>query len=133
MVALGAEPTAPHRPVYELSDSISEKIHKVAKEVYGADDVDFTKAAERDMHDIERFGLQNLPICLAKTQSSLSDDPKLLGRPKDFSLTVRSIIPNAGAGFLVVLTGNILRMPGLPRHPQAENIELEDGNILNLR
>jgi formate--tetrahydrofolate ligase len=133
VVALGDEPTEHHTPVYELSDSISDKIHKVAMEVYGADDVDFTKQAERDMKNIERFGLQNLPICLAKTQSSLSDDPKLLGRPKDFNLTVRSILPNAGAGFLVVLTGNILRMPGLPKHPQAENIELEEGNILNLR
>lgn len=133
VVALGNEPTEHHRPVYELSDSISDKIHKVAMEVYGADDVDFMKSAERDMHNIERFGLQNLPICLAKTQSSLSDDPKLLGRPKDFNLAVRSIIPNAGAGFLVVLTGSILRMPGLPRHPQAEQIDLENGDILNLR
>lgn len=130
---LAAAPSKPCRFVYELKDSIPEKIHKVAKEVYGAADVDFTKAAERDMREIERFGLAELPICIAKTQSSLSDDPKLLGRPHGFDLTVRSIIPNAGAGFLVVLTGDILRMPGLPRKPQAENIGLEGTTIVNLR
>ncbi len=133
VMELGQEASAPHRPVYELADTIPEKIRKVAREVYGADDVTFTKAAERDMKEIERFGLAKLPICLAKTQSSLSDDPKLLGRPKDWGLTVRSILPNAGAGFLVVLTGDILRMPGLPKHPQAEAISLDGDTIVNLR
>ncbi|MCP4445181.1 MAG: formate--tetrahydrofolate ligase [Myxococcales bacterium] len=133
VVELGDEPTTPNRPVYELSDSIPDKIHKVAKEIYGADDVTFMKSAERDMREIERFGLQGLPICLAKTQSSLSDDPKLLGRPMDWGLTVRSILPNAGAGFLVVLTGDILRMPGLPKKPQAEAISLDGETIVNLR
>ncbi len=133
VVALGEEPTTMHTPIYELQDSIADKIRKVAQEVYGADDVTFMKSAERDMREIEGFGLQNLPICLAKTQSSLSDDPKLLGRPKDWGLTVRSILPNAGAGFLVVLTGNILRMPGLPKRPQAEAISLKGEDIINLR
>jgi len=133
VIELGELPTKPHRPVYELKDSIVDKIRKVAMEVYGADDVTFTKTAERDIKEIERFGLQSLPICLAKTQSSLSDDPKLLGRPRDWGLTVRSILPNAGAGFLVVLTGDILRMPGLPKTPQAEAISLEGENIVNLR
>ncbi len=133
VVELAAEGSEPYRPVYDLGDSITEKVSKVAREIYGADGVDFMKSAEKDMKDIERFGLQDLPICMAKTQSSLSDDAKLLGRPKDFRVTVRSILPNAGAGFLVVLTGNVLRMPGLPKRPQAENIDLQEGNILNLR
>ncbi len=133
VLAAGEEPTEPHRPAYELSDSIAEKIRKVAQNIYGADDVVFAKTAERDMREIARFGLQDLPICLAKTQSSLSDDPKLLGRPKGWVLTVRSILPNAGAGFLVALTGDILRMPGLPKKPQAEAISLDGETIVNLR
>jgi formate--tetrahydrofolate ligase len=101
--------------------------------MYGADDIAFTKAAERDLADVEKLGYAGLPICIAKTQSSLSDDPKLRGRPRDFEVTVRNIQVNAGAGFLVVLTGDILRMPGLPRRPQAESIDLRDGQITGLR
>lgn len=133
VLAACEEASTPHRPVYELSDSIADKIRKVAKTIYGADDVAFASTAERDMREIERFGLQDLPICLAKTQSSLSDDPKLLGRPTGWVLTVRSILPNAGAGFLVALTGDILRMPGLPKQPQAEAISLDGETIVNLR
>ncbi len=129
----GKSKSQPHQPAYELSDSIADKIRKVAKNIYGADDVAFAKTAERDMREIERFGLQDLPICLAKTQSSLSDDPTLLGRPTGWVLTVRSILPNAGAGFLVALTGSILRMPGLPKRPQAEAISLDGETIINLR
>jgi formate--tetrahydrofolate ligase len=133
VIALAAEDSEPHRPAYELSDSIADKVSKVACSIYGAEGVNFAKSAEKDIKDIERLGLQNLPICMAKTQSSLSDNAKLLGRPSGFRVTVRSILPNAGAGFLVVLTGNVMRMPGLPKHPQAENIDLQDGNIINLR
>jgi formate--tetrahydrofolate ligase len=120
-------------PLYERSDSVKDKIRAVATKMYGAKDVIYTKAAERDLKDVERLGYADLPICIAKTQSSLSDDPKLRGRPVNFEVTVRNIRINAGAGFLVVLTGSILRMPGLPRHPAAEQIDLVDGIIVGLR
>ncbi|VAW41035.1 Formate--tetrahydrofolate ligase, partial [hydrothermal vent metagenome] len=102
----------------------------VSKKMYGANDVSFTKEAEKDLLQIKKLGLANLPVCIAKAPSSLSDDPKLHGRPRDFQVTVRGIQINAGAGFLVVLTGNIMRMPGLPKVPVASNIELQpDGTI----
>jgi len=98
--------------------------------MYGADDVAFTKEAEKDLLQIKKLKMENLPICIAKAPSSLSDNPKLHGRPKDFQVTVRGIQINAGAGFLVVLTGNIMRMPGLPKTPVAMKIKLKnDGKI----
>jgi formate--tetrahydrofolate ligase len=98
--------------------------------MYGADDVAFTKDAAKDLRRVEELGLSHLPICIAKAPSSLSDDPALHGRPRDFQVTVRNIQVNSGAGFLVVLTGAIMRMPGLPRKPLAEDVEyLEDGTI----
>jgi formate--tetrahydrofolate ligase len=100
--------------------------------MYGAKDVVFTKDAMRDIQDARRLGYNKLPICIAKTPASLSDDPKLRGRPDDFVVTVRGIQINAGAGFLVVLTGDILRMPGLPRRPIAEKVDLRDGEIVGL-
>jgi formate--tetrahydrofolate ligase len=122
----------PFRPLYALEDSVPDKIRTVAQTMYGADDIAFTKAAERDLHEIERLGFADLPICIAKTQNSLSDDPKLRGRPRDFEVTVRGIQLNAGAGFLVVLTGEILRMPGLPRVPQAARMDLQGDRIVGL-
>jgi len=122
----------PFRPLYELTDDVPNKIRAVAQTMYGARDVAFTKAAERDLHEIERLGFAGLPVCIAKTPNSLSDDPNLQGRPHDFEVTVRGIQINAGAGFLVVLTGDILRMPGLPRVPRAESIDLRDGEIVGL-
>lgn len=120
-------------PLYERSDSVEDKIKAVATKIYGANDVIFTKTALKDLKDVERLGYSDLPICIAKTQNSLSDDPKLRGRPEDFEVTVRNVRINAGAGFLVVLTGSIMRMPGLPRRPAAENIDLIDGTIVGLR
>ena len=122
----------PFKPLYELSDPIGEKIRKVARIAYGARDVVFTKVAERNIAEAEKLGYAELPICIAKTQNSLSDDPKLLGRP-DFEVTVNGIQINAGAGFLVILTGDILRMPGLPRKPRAEDIDFRDGKIQGLQ
>ncbi len=124
---------SPFRPLYELDVPVPDKIRAVAQAVYGARDVAYTKRAQRDLENIKRLGYSNLPICIAKTQNSLSDDPKLRGRPRDFEITVGEIQINAGAGFLVVITGNILRMPGLPRKPQAENIDVARGEITGLR
>jgi formate--tetrahydrofolate ligase len=120
------------RPLYDTKDPIPDKILAVAQKMYGARSVSFTKQAQRDIEQAERLGYTDLPVCVAKTPASLSDDPKLLGRPTDFDVTVRSVQINAGAGFLVVLTGDILRMPGLPRRPLAERIDLRDGEIIGL-
>ncbi|MCO6457997.1 MAG: formate--tetrahydrofolate ligase [Pirellulaceae bacterium] len=124
--------TTPFRPLYALTDSVPDKIRAVATKMYGAKDVYFTKVAERQLKQIERLGYADLPVCMAKTPSSLSDDSRLLGAPRDFEITVDGIQINAGAGFLVVLTGDILRMPGLPRRPLAESINLVDGRIVGL-
>jgi formate--tetrahydrofolate ligase len=127
MVAKGSEPFT---PLYELESPVVEKIRHVAHQMYGARSVAFTKEAERDLKLIEYLELTDLPICIAKAPSSLSDDPTLRGRPRDFEVTVRGLQVNRGAGFLVVLTGNIMRMPGLPRVPEAMKYELEeDGTI----
>ncbi len=133
VVAETAKPAAPFRPLYELPDSIPEKVRKVARKMYGARDAVFTKDAEKQIAHAEKLGFGSVPICIAKTQNSLSDDPKLLGRPRDFDVTVRGIEINAGAGFVVVLTGEILRMPGLPKKPRAEDIDLVNGRIEGLQ
>jgi len=130
MVMASVEKNNGYQPLYELDQSVLEKIRAVSKNMYGADDVAFTKEAEADLKLVERLGLDRLPICIAKAPSSLSDDPLLHGRPRDFQVTVRNIQISAGAGFLVVLTGNILRMPGLPKYPQALKVRLnEDGSV----
>ncbi len=122
-----------YKPLYELDWSVERKIETVAHEIYGAEAVDYTPDAQRDLRRIKRFGYDKLPVCIAKTQASLSDNPKLLGRPKDFLVTVRDIVIAAGAGFLVPITGKVLRMPGLPKHPAAERIDIDDeGNISGL-
>jgi formate--tetrahydrofolate ligase len=119
-------------PLYRLEDSFPDKVFAVASRMYGAKGVVLTKEAERDLREVRRLGYEGLPVCVAKTQASLSDDPKRRGRPFDFEVTVRSIQINAGAGFLVALTGEILRMPGLPRKPLAESIDLRDGEIVGV-
>jgi formate--tetrahydrofolate ligase len=122
----------PFRPLYALGDPVQAKIEAVATKMYGAKRVSFTKNALRDLRDIERLGYAGLPVCLAKVPGSLSDDPKRRGRPRDFEISVRELQINAGAGFLVVLTGDIVRMPGLPEHPLAERIDVVDGRITGL-
>ena len=118
---------------YADEDSIKEKIHNVATKVYGGDGVIFTAEAEKQIKTLEDLGFSNLPVCIAKTQYSFSDDMTLLGAPENFKITVRSIKVSAGAGFIVVLTGNIMTMPGLPKVPAAENIDVtEDGKIVGL-
>jgi len=133
VVDAGRRGNGPVQHLYDLDDTVPDKIEKVARAMYGARDVAYTKAAERDLREIERLGFGDLPVCIAKTPSSLSDDPKLHGRPRDFEVTVRGLQLNAGAGFLVVLTGEILRMPGLPRRPQALEIDVRAGEIVGLR
>jgi formate--tetrahydrofolate ligase len=123
----------PFRPLYQPEDPVPEKIRAVARTMYGAHDVLFTAAAERDLKEIVHLGCDKLPVCMAKTPASLTDDPARPGRPSGFDITVRGLQINAGAGFLVVLTGDILRMPGLPRKPLAESIDLRDGVITGMR
>ena len=123
----------PWSPLYELDDTIYEKVHKVCRDMYGANDVAFSKDAEKDLKIITQLGLDKLPVCIAKAPSSLSDDPILHGRPRDFQVTVRNIQVSAGAGFLIILTGNIMRMPGLPKRPKAEQVELlPDGTVIGV-
>ena len=124
--------SAPFTPLYDLDESVEDKVLAIARAMYGAKGVTFTKAAQRDLADVRRLGYEGLPICMAKTPASLSDDPKVRGRPADFTVTVRSVRINAGAGFLVVLTGDILRMPGLPKKPIVEQVDLEGDEIVGL-
>jgi formate--tetrahydrofolate ligase len=132
LVAHAEASARPFRPLYAPSDPPTHKIRTVARRMYGARNVVFTRNAERDLAEVERLGLGALPVCIAKTHSSLTDDPTIYGRPRDFDLTVRAVQINAGAGFLVVLTGEILRMPGLPKRPLAESIDLAAGEITGL-
>jgi formate--tetrahydrofolate ligase len=119
--------------VYEDTDSLKTKIEKVATKVYGADGVDFSKEAERMLRKLQKEGFSGAPVCIAKTQYSFSDDPKLLGAPKGWRLTVREVRPSAGAGFVVAITGEIMTMPGLPEVPAAEKIDIdENGTIVGL-
>ncbi len=119
------------RPLYEWGASIEDKIQTIAHEMYGAEAVDYQLRAKRDRTQLEKLGYGNLPVCVAKTQQSLSDNPALLGRPKDFLVTVREIQLAAGAGFVIPITGEILRMPGLPASPLAHRFDLgDDGEIV---
>ncbi|MCM1112210.1 MAG: formate--tetrahydrofolate ligase [Muribaculum sp.] len=119
--------------IYEDTQSLEEKIEAVAVEIYGADGVTFTPAARRQMERLERLGYGRLPVCMAKNQYSLSDDPTLLGRPEGFEINVRELYAAAGAGFVVVLTGAVVTMPGLPKEPAAHRIDVDDsGRITGL-
>ena len=121
------------KPLYNWNSPVEEKIYKVATEIYGAVNIDFTGNARKQLKNIYKQGFDKLPVCIAKTQKSLSDNPELLGRPKDFLVTVREILIAAGAGFLIPVTGEIMRMPGLPKKPNAELIDIDNkGNISGL-
>ena len=120
-------------PTYAWDEPVKDKILKVAKAIYGADDVAYSKEAEADLKTIARLGLDGLPVCIAKTPASLSDNAKLVGRPSGFTITVREIEIAAGAGFLVPITGAVMRMPGLPREPAAKRMGIDDdGQIFGL-
>lgn len=125
--------TGSFKPIYDLKTTLQEKIETIAKEIYGADGVVFTDNAKKQIERFESWGYKDLPVCMAKTQYSLSDDPTLLGRPKNFKITIREVRLSAGAGFFVALTGEIMTMPGLPKIPQAEIIDVnEKGEIVGM-
>ena len=127
------EGKANYAPIYDENDTIENKILTIAKEIYGADGVEYSQAAKKQIQELERFGLDKLPICMAKTQYSLSDNPSLLGRPSGFNISIQEVRVSNGAGFIVVLTGNIMTMPGLPKVPAANRMDiLSDGEIVGL-
>jgi len=133
VVDIVEEGSSKFAPMYSWSMSVQDKIKTIATKIYGADDVEYSSVAKRNLRTIANLGLEGLPVCIAKTQKSLSDNPALLGRPKGFTITVREIEIAAGAGFLVPITGDMMRMPGLPAHPASENISIDnDGNISGL-
>lgn len=133
VVELAENVPSQFKPLYDLNLSIKEKIETIAREIYGADGVEYTGKALKEIENFEKIGLGKLPVCMAKTQYSLSDDPKLLGRPKGFKITVSTVRASAGAGFLVVLTGDVMTMPGLPKVPAANHMDvLENGEIIGL-
>ena len=117
---------------YSETNSIKDKITSVAKNVYGASNVVFKKSAMKALERIDEWGISNYPVCIAKTQYSLSDDAKRYGVPKDFTFTIRDLVINTGAEMIVAVAGDIMRMPGLPKHPQAERIDIEDGLLVGL-
>lgn len=132
-VLVATEAENHYAPLYDLNLSIKEKIETIARNIYGAADVQYDTAAEKALKEIQKLGMENFPICIAKTPASFTDDPKQLGAPSGFTLHVRDMRISAGAGFIVVLTGKVMTMPGLPKHPAAERIDVdEDGNITGL-
>ena len=116
---------------YELEQPIEDKINDIATKIYHADGVDFTTNAKKQIAEIEANGYRDLPVCMAKTQYSFSDDPSLKGAPKGFRITVRNVKVNAGAGFIVALTGDIMTMPGLPKVPAAEKIDVDENGVIS--
>lgn len=127
------EASSSFKPLYDWKLDVKSKILKIAKSIYGAQAVEYSTVAKRNLKTISSLGLEHLPVCIAKTQKSLSDDPKLIGRPENFIITIREIEIASGAGFLIPIAGNMMRMPGLPAHPASENINIDaDGNISGL-
>lgn len=124
---------ADYKPLYLLEETIQEKTETIVKKIYGGNGVVFSKKAQKQIEEFTKNGWDNLPICMAKTQYSFSDDPSLLGAPEDFTITIREIIPKLGAGFLVALTGDVMTMPGLPKKPAALNMDVtNDGEVFGL-
>lgn len=119
-----------YHPLYDLEVPLKKKIETIAKEIYGADGVTYAPAASRALKKLEELGFGNLPVCMAKNQYSLSDDQTKLGRPTGFDITVRDVYVSAGAGFVVVLTGNVMTMPGLPKHPAAFDIDVDENGVI---
>lgn len=131
VIALADSGESKFAPIYPLDMSLKGKIETIAKEIYGADGVNYTKEADKALKEFKELGYGNLPICMAKTQYSFSDDPALLGRPSGFKITIRNCRIAAGAGFIVVLTGDVMTMPGLPKVPAAEKIDVTDDGVIS--
>lgn len=131
VIALADSGESKFAPIYPLDMSLKGKIETIAKEIYGADGVNYTKEADKALKEFEELGYGNLPICMAKNQYSFSDDPALLGRPSGFKITIRNCRIAAGAGFIVVLTGDVMTMPGLPKVPAAEKIDVTDDGVIS--
>ena len=131
VIALADSGESKFAPIYPLDMSLKGKIETIAKEIYGADGINYTKEADKALKEFEELGYGNLPICMAKTQYSFSDDPALLGRPSGFKITIRNCRIAAGAGFIVVLTGDVMTMPGLPKVPAAEKIDVTDDGVIS--
>ena len=131
VIALADSGESKFAPIYPLEMSLKGKIETIAKEIYGADGVNYTKEADKALKEFEELGYGNLPICMAKTQYSFSDDPALLGRSSGFKITIRNCRIAAGAGFIVVLTGDVMTMPGLPKVPAAEKIDVTDDGVIS--
>jgi formate--tetrahydrofolate ligase len=119
------------QPLYNWNLTIKEKIERIAKEIYGADGVDYSKKAITDLKKIDALGLQGLPVCMAKTQKSFSDNDKLLGRPTGFTVNVREFEIATGAGFVIPILGNMMRMPGLPASPASEGMDIDDNGKIS--
>ena len=117
-------------PLYGDDLSLEDKIRTVSREIYGAGSVSFSAAAKRQLRILTELGFGKLPVCMAKNQYSLSDDPKRLGRPRDFEMTVREVYVSAGAGFVVALTGDVMTMPGLSKKPSAFGIDVNDDGVI---
>ncbi len=130
VVAVIESNSSEFKVLYDLNLSIKEKIYKIVSEIYGGKDVVYTSKAEKAIKRLEELGYENLAICMAKTQYSLSDDPSQLGRPEGFVVTVKEVNVSAGAGFIVVITGDVMTMPGLPKNPAAENIDIDDSGVI---
>ncbi len=131
VIALAESNTADFHPLYDLDMPLKAKIETIAKEIYGADGVTYSKDTNKALKEFEELGFGNLPVCMAKTQYSFSDDASLVGRPSGFKINIANCRLSAGAGFIVVLSGNILTMPGLPRIPAAENIDVSDDGVIS--
>ena len=123
--------TSEFKPLYDWNSPVKEKIEKIAKEIYGADGVDFDKKAKLNLKRIDRLGFSDFAICMAKTQKSFSDNQSLIGRPKNFIVTVREIEIAAGARFIIPILGQMMRMPGLPGNPASENMTIDNNGVIS--
>lgn len=124
------QPQTPYKPLYDVNDTIPQKMETIVKKIYGGDGVVFEKNAQKQIKELEKFGLDKMPICVAKTQYSLSDDPSLLGAPHGFTVTVQDVRVCTGAGFIVCQTSNIMTMPGLPKVPAANRMDIDENGVI---
>lgn len=130
VLQLIAQPQTPYKPLYDVNDTIAQKMETIVKKIYGGAGVVFESKAQKQVAELEKFGLDKMPLCVAKTQYSLSDDPSLLGAPKDFTVTVKDVRVCTGAGFIVCQTGDIMTMPGLPKVPAANRMDIDENGVI---